>query len=56
MKTLQSALWDDTTGATAVEYALLVALIAVIIVGAVTVFGRNVNTMLDNGELHGVFR
>jgi Flp pilus assembly pilin Flp len=29
-------------GATAVEYALMVSLIALVIVGAVTVFGQNV--------------
>jgi len=31
----------DEGGATAVEYALMVALIAVVIIGAVTVIGQN---------------
>ncbi|MEO8477671.1 MAG: Flp family type IVb pilin [Actinomycetota bacterium] len=31
----------DEGGATAVEYALMVALIAVVIIGAVTVLGNN---------------
>jgi pilus assembly protein Flp/PilA len=34
-------------GAAAVEYALLVALIAVVIVGAVTTLGSNVSTKLN---------
>ena len=32
-------------GATAVEYGLMVALIAVVIIGAVTILGGNLNTM-----------
>ena len=32
-------------GATAVEYGLMVALIAVVIIGAVTLLGGNLNTM-----------
>jgi len=31
----------DESGATAVEYALMVALIAVVIIGAVTILGNN---------------
>jgi pilus assembly protein Flp/PilA len=34
-------------GATAVEYALLVGLIAVIIISSVTLLGGNVDTMFD---------
>jgi pilus assembly protein Flp/PilA len=33
----------DEKGATATEYALLVALIAIVIVVAVTIFGTNLN-------------
>ncbi|NYG07701.1 Flp pilus assembly pilin Flp [Phycicoccus badiiscoriae] len=32
-------------GATAVEYALMVGMIALVIVAAVTLFGRNVSTL-----------
>ena len=36
-----------STGATSVEYALMVSLIAVVIVVAVTLFGRNTNRLFD---------
>ena len=35
----------DESGASAVEYGLLVALIAVVIIGAVTMLGQSVSTM-----------
>lgn len=35
-------------GATAVEYGLMVALIAVAIIGAVTLLGTNLSTMFGN--------
>ena len=38
----------DDKGATAVEYGLMVALIAVVIIGAVTLLGGNLNTMFNN--------
>ena len=38
----------DERGATAVEYGLMVALIAVVIIGAVTLLGGNLNTMFNN--------
>jgi pilus assembly protein Flp/PilA len=34
----------DRSGATAIEYGLIVALIAVVIIGAVTALGSNLNT------------
>ena len=34
----------DESGATAIEYGLIVALIAVVIIGAVTTVGSNLNT------------
>ena len=37
----------DQSGATAVEYGLIVALIAVVIIGAVTTLGKNLNTTLS---------
>ncbi len=38
------ALMQDDQGATAVEYGLMVALIAVVIITAVTTLGTNLNT------------
>ena len=39
---------DEEEGATAVEYALMVALIAVAIIGAVTLLGKNLSTVFTN--------
>ncbi len=36
----------DESGATAIEYGLIVALIAVVIISAVTALGTNLNTSL----------
>lgn len=43
-------------GATAVEYGLMVALIAVVIIGAVTLLGGNLSTMFTSvaNEIAGV--
>ena len=38
----------DEAGATAIEYGLIVALIAVVIIGAVTLIGTNLNTSFTN--------
>ena len=38
----------DESGATAIEYGLIVALIAVVIIGAVTALGTNLNTALTS--------
>ncbi|MFA9428632.1 Flp family type IVb pilin [Egicoccus sp. AB-alg2] len=38
---------DGVEGATAVEYGLMVALIAVAIIGAVRLIGTNLDTMFD---------
>lgn len=38
---------DEEKGATAVEYGLMVALIAVVIIGAVTLLGNNLNAMFN---------
>ena len=45
--TLQSRLRNDEKGATAVEYGLMVALIAVVLVGGVTLFGGALNTFFS---------
>ena len=41
----------DDTGATLVEYSLVVAFIAFVAILAVTAFGINVNGLLDNVDL-----
>ncbi|MFI4933200.1 MAG: Flp family type IVb pilin [Caulobacterales bacterium] len=38
---------SNQSGATAIEYGLIVALIAVVIIGAVTTLGGNLNTSLS---------
>jgi pilus assembly protein Flp/PilA len=40
--------WNDESGATAVEYGLMVALIAVVIIAGVTLLGSNLNTRFNN--------
>ncbi|MDO4784753.1 MAG: Flp family type IVb pilin [Propionibacteriaceae bacterium] len=39
---------DKEKGATAVEYALIIALIAVVIIGTVTALGGQINTAFQN--------
>jgi pilus assembly protein Flp/PilA len=41
------ARFDDEKGASLVEYALLLALIAVVCIGAITLIGNNANTKLS---------
>ena len=45
---------DDEQAATAVEYGLLAALIALVIIGTVTKLGGTLNTKLDklNTDIH----
>ena len=43
---LRRAFWREEAGASLVEYVLLVALIAAVCVGAVTLLGLNVNAKL----------
>ncbi|HSB20133.1 MAG TPA: Flp family type IVb pilin [Anaeromyxobacteraceae bacterium] len=40
-------LWRDEEGATAVEYGLMVALIAAVIIGSVTLLGGNLNNLFN---------
>jgi pilus assembly protein Flp/PilA len=42
-----TALWTDETAATAIEYALIAALIAVVIVGALTFVMTEVQSLYD---------
>lgn len=39
---------DQEKGATAVEYGLMVALIAIVIIGAVTLLGGNLKTLFSS--------
>lgn len=48
MKSLLLKFWKDEEGATAIEYALIAGLIAVAIIGALTLLGTNI-TNLFNG-------
>jgi pilus assembly protein Flp/PilA len=45
---LDRSLRHDDRGVTAVEYGLIVFFIALIIIGAVTVLGTNLNTIFTN--------
>ena len=47
-KTLVTQLLQDEEGATMVEYALMVALIAAICIGAVTLLGGKANSTFNN--------
>ena len=47
------ALKNDQRGASAVEYALLVGLIAVAVYGAVTLFGGKLSTLFSGINVNG---
>ena len=47
LKRFVARLCKDQSGATAIEYGLIVALIAVVIITAVTTLGTNLNTALS---------
>ena len=40
--------FGDESGASAAEYALILALIALVIIGAVTTLGTNINSIFQN--------
>ncbi|HLY07428.1 MAG TPA: Flp family type IVb pilin [Rhizomicrobium sp.] len=48
MKNLLSRFVSDESGVTAIEYGLIAALIAVVIIGAVTTVGSNLSTTFSN--------
>ncbi|MDX6254023.1 MAG: pilus assembly protein Flp/PilA [Frankiales bacterium] len=48
LQTQLSRLTSEDEGATAVEYGLMVSLIAIVIIGAVTAVGANLNTIFGN--------
>ncbi|MHA7222050.1 Flp family type IVb pilin [Arthrobacter sp. RHLT1-20] len=45
---IKALLSDEEKGATAVEYGIMVALIAVVIIGAVTALGDNLNVAFQD--------
>jgi pilus assembly protein Flp/PilA len=45
---LQVIVQNCERGATAVEYGLMVALIAIVIIGAVTLLGGNLSSLFNN--------
>ncbi len=48
MTTILSRFWNDQTGATAIEYGLIAAGIAVAIIGTVNTLGGGLNTQFGN--------
>jgi pilus assembly protein Flp/PilA len=44
MKSIFSRFANDESGATAIEYGLIAALISVVIIGAITAIGTKLNT------------
>jgi pilus assembly protein Flp/PilA len=48
MKTLFQRFTKDQSGVTAIEYGLIAALIAVVIIGAVTLVGQDLSTLFTN--------
>lgn len=47
MKKLIARLWKEEEGVTAIEYGLIAALIAVVIITAVTSVGANLKTVFE---------
>ncbi len=45
LKNLWTLLWSDDSGQDLAEYALLIALIALIVIGAVTLLGQQINNV-----------
>lgn len=48
MLTLWNAIWRDESGQDLAEYALLIALIAIVVIAAVTLLGQNISTVFNN--------
>jgi pilus assembly protein Flp/PilA len=48
MKRLLARLWSDQNGQDLAEYALLIALIALVVIGAVTLLGTNIQAVFNN--------
>ncbi len=45
---LLRALWQDESGATAIEYGLIAALVAVAIIGVLSTLGDNLQSTFEN--------
>lgn len=52
MKSLIARFIKDTSGATAIEYGLISALIAVALISGATTLGETINTTLDGAANH----
>ena len=48
LKPIIKKLWKSDSGVTAIEYALIAALIAIVIVASLTLIGTDLGDMLDN--------
>jgi pilus assembly protein Flp/PilA len=48
MRTIFKAFWKNESGATAIEYGLIAALIAVVIITGVTAVGTKLSTTFTN--------
>jgi len=48
MKALLTRLWRDDEAQDLAEYGLLLALIALVVIGAVTLLGTNIQTVFNN--------
>jgi len=48
MKALLCRLWRNEEGQDLAEYALLIALIALVVIGAVTLLGTRIQTVFNN--------
>ena len=48
LQNLWMALWSDGSGQDLAEYALLIALIAIVVIAAVTLLGGNISTVFNN--------
>ncbi len=48
MKALLTRLWRNEEGQDLAEYALLIALIALVVIVAVTLLGTNIRTVFNN--------
>jgi pilus assembly protein Flp/PilA len=48
MRNLMTRFVQDRSGATAIEYGLIAALIAVVIIGVLTTVGKNLSTVFNS--------
>jgi pilus assembly protein Flp/PilA len=47
LRSAETRIRNDDRGATAIEYGLMVALIAIVIIGAVKILGTNLSTLFN---------